>query len=353
MALPFAAIAQGNVDNTLQSVTVRAEKPALALGASRVDAQALHSTRSASSDSASLLRSLPGFSVQGAGGVSGLPSLHGMTDDRLRIQVDGMDLLSACGNHMNPPLSYIDPSRVASVRVFAGAVPVSVGGDSIGATVQVEAAAPEFAPPGAGTLLKGEAGTFYPSNGHGVGANLAATYATEQMSLRYDGAMAQSDNYRSAKDFKAAGPAANNKPTHWLGGDEVGSTSYHTRNHALGFALRGDTHLLELKLGVQDIPYQNYPNQRMDMTRNDSHHLNLRYQGQFDWGQLQARAYHEKTRHGMNFGADKQFWYGPKGDVPGMPMDTEGQTTGLSVKADVALSARDTLRVGTGLQKYR
>ena len=74
MALPFAAIAQGNVDNTLQSVTVRAEKSALALGASRVDAEAIQATRSASSDSASLLRSLPGFSVQGAGGVSGLPA---------------------------------------------------------------------------------------------------------------------------------------------------------------------------------------------------------------------------------------------------------------------------------------
>ena len=353
MALPFAAIAQNNADNTLQPVTVKAEKSAPALGASSVDTEALQATRSASSDSASLLRSLPGFSVQGAGGVSGLPSLHGMTDDRLRIQVDGMDLVSACGNHMNPPLSYIAPSRVASVRVFAGAVPVSVGGDSIGATVQVEAAAPEFAAPGAGTLLKGEAGTFYRSNGNGVGANLSATYATEQMSLRYDGAMAQSDNYQSAKSFKPAGPAANNKPTHWLGGDEVGSTSYQTRNHALGFALRGDAHLLELKLGVQDIPYQNYPNQRMDMTRNDSHHLNLRYQGQFDWGTLQARAYHEKTRHAMNFGEDKQFWYGPKSDVPGMPMDTEGKTTGLSVKADVVLSARDTLRVGAELQKYR
>ena len=61
----------------------------------------------------------------------------------------------------------------------------------------------------------------------------------------------------------------------------------------------------------------------MDMARNDSHQINLRYQGQFEWGQLQARAYHEKTRHGMNFGEDKQFWYGAKSDVPGMPMDTE------------------------------
>ena len=353
MALPLAAMAQ---DSTLQAVTVKAEKTTPTVGSSSVDADSLQAGRSASSDSSSLLRNLPGFSVQGAGGVSGLPSLHGMTDDRLRIQIDGMDLVSACGNHMNPPLSYIDPTRVGSVRVFAGAVPVSVGGDSIGATIQVEAAAPEFAAPGQGTLLKGEAGTFYRSNGKGVGANLSATYATEQMSLRYDGAMAQSDNYKSAKDFKAAGPAASDKPNQWLAGNEVGSTSYKTRNHALGFALRGNAdgnaHLVELKLGLQDIPYQNYPNQRMDMTRNDSHQINLRYQGQYAWGQLQARAYHEKTRHAMNFGEDKQFWYGPKGDVPGMPMDTEGKTTGVSVKADLILSARDTLRVGAEMQKY-
>ena len=349
--LPFAALAQ---EASLQTVTVTAPAPsALPVGASALPTDALQAGRTASSDSASLLRALPGFSLQGAGGVSSLPSLHGMTDDRLRIQVDGMDLVSACGNHMNPPLSYIDPTRVGSVRVFAGAVPVSVGGDSIGATIQVEAAAPEFAAPGQGTLLKGSAGTFYRSNGNGVGANLSATYATEQMSLRYDGAMAQSDNYQSAKGFKAAGPAAANKPTQWLAGNEVGSTSYRTRNHALGFAMRSDAHLFEVKLGLQDIPYQNYPNQRMDMTRNDSHQINLRYQGQYDWGTLQARAYHEKTRHAMNFGQDKQFWYGPKNDVPGMPMDTEGKTTGVSVKADVALSARDTLRVGTEMQKYR
>jgi len=350
-ALPLTALAQ---DATLQPVIVKAPKSAVqAVGASTVDTDTLHSGRTNTSDTAQLLRSLPGFSVQSAGGVSSLPSVHGMTDDRLRIQVDGMDLVSACGNHMNPPLSYIDPTRVGSVRVFAGAVPVSVGGDSIGATIQVEAAPPEFAAPGQGTLIKGSAGTFYRSNGNGVGANVSATYATEQMSLRYDGAAAQSDNYRAAKDFKAAGPAASNKPTQWLGSDEVGSTSYKTRNHALGFALRGDAHLIELKLGLQDIPYQNYPNQRMDMTRNDSHQINLRYQGQYDWGQLQARAYHEKTRHGMNFGQDKQFWYGPANNVPGMPMDTEGKTTGVSVKADVALSARDTLRVGAEVQKYR
>ncbi|MFP5485281.1 MAG: TonB-dependent receptor [Gammaproteobacteria bacterium] len=350
-ALPFATFAQ---DASLQTITIKAPRVAVEpVGASSADADALQSGRAASSDTASLLRNLPGVSLFGAGGVSSLPSVHGLADDRLRIQVDGMDLISACGNHMNPPLSYIDPTRVDTVRLFAGVTPVSVGGDSIGATIQVNSPAPEFAAPGQSRLLKGQAGTFYRSNGNALGAHLSGTYATEQMSLRYDGSTAQADNYQAARDFKAAGPAASNKPAQWLGSDEVGSSSYQTRNHSLAYALRSDTHLVEMRLGLQDIPYQNYPNQRMDMTGNDSHQFNLRYQGQYDWGQLQARAYHEKTRHSMNFGEDKQFWYGPAGNVPGMPMDTEGKTTGLLVKGDVALSARDTLRVGAELQRYR
>ncbi|EER58496.1 TonB-dependent receptor [Acidovorax delafieldii 2AN] len=350
-AMPLAGLAQQEA--SLEAVTVKGSKAAIEpAGSSLVDAGALQSGRTASSDTASLLRNIPGVNLYGAGGVSSLPSVHGLADDRLRIQVDGMDLISACGNHMNPPLSYIDPTRVGSVRVFAGITPVSVGGDSIGATIQVDSPTPAFAAPGQGRLVQGEAGTFYRSNGHAKGANLSASYATEQLSLRYDGSTAQSDNYHAARAFKAPGSAASDKPGQWLPGDEVGSSSYKSRNHALGLALRGDAHLVELRIGLQDIPYQNYPNQRMDMTRNGSHQFNLRYQGQYDWGQLQARAYREKTRHSMNFGQDKQFWYGPTNNVPGMPMDTEGRTTGVQVKGDITLSARDTLRVGAEAQRY-
>jgi iron complex outermembrane receptor protein len=352
-AIPFAALAQQEQEAALQTITIKASKAAVEpVGTTHVDANALQSGRTASSDTASLLRTVPGLSLFGAGGVSSLPSLHGMADDRLRIQVDGMDLVSSCGNHMNPPLSYIDPTRVGSVRVFAGITPVSVGGDSIGATIQVDSPAPEFALPGEGRFVRGQAGAFYRSNGDGMGANLSTTYATEQMSLRYDGSTAEADNYKAARNFKAAGAAASDKPTQWLDGDEVGSSSYKTRNHSLAYALRSDAHLIEMRLGLQDIPYQNYPNQRMDMTRNDSQQFNLSYKGQYDWGQLQARAYHEKTRHSMNFGQDRQFWYGPANNVPGMPMDTEGKTTGAQIKGDITLSARDTLRVGVQAQQY-
>lgn len=176
-ALPFAALAQQ--ETALQTITIKASKAAVEpVGASNLDASTLQSGRTASSDTANLLRSVPGVSLFGAGGVSSLPSVHGLADDRLRIQVDGMDLVSACGNHMNPPLSYIDPTRVGSVRVFAGITPVSVGGDSIGATIQVDSPAPEFALAGEGRRVQGQAGAFYRSNGDGMGLNLSATYAT-------------------------------------------------------------------------------------------------------------------------------------------------------------------------------
>ena len=350
VTLPLAAMAQ----HALPPVTVVAPRsPAQPLGAATVDQNRLRGDRASTSDSATLLRDVPGIGLYGAGGVSSLPSVHGLADDRLRIEVDGMDLVSSCGNHMNPPLSSIDPTRVGSVRVFAGITPVSVGGDSIGATIQVDSPEPRFAAPGQATLREGELGAHYRSNGHGMAAHASASYANEQLSLRYDGSAARSGNYQAGRDFKPAGPSASDKPDHLLAGDEVGSSAYRTRNHALAVALQRERHLVELRLGWQDIPYQGFPNQRMDMTGNDSRQFNLRYRGRYDWGTLQARAQRERTRHSMQFGEDKQFRYGPANDVPGMPMDTEGVNTGVQVKAELPLSARDTLRVGAQAQRYR
>ncbi len=322
-----------------------------------LDASKLMPMHAATSDTATLLRDVPSISLQGAGGVSSLPVIRGLADDRVRIKVDGMDLISACANHMNPPLSYIDPTRVGTARVFAGIAPVSSGGDSIGGTILVESAQPEFAAPGQETLLKGEAGTFYRSNGNAVGANVSATAAGENLSVTYSGSTAQSDNYTAGGDFKPAGLAfiktsqSLYNSTIWLDGDEVGSTQYKSTNQSLGVALRQANHLVDLKLGYQHIPYQAYPNQRMDMTDNTGRHANLGYTGRYDWGRLEARVYREHTEHAMNFLEDKAFWY--MGNAPGMPMYTDGKNTGAIVKGDLVLSARDRVRVGSEYQRYR
>lgn len=312
-------------------------------GRLRLEGAALIPRRLGSSDAAGLLEGLPGLSLYGAGGVSSLPVIHGLADERLRVQVDGMDLMAACPNHMNSPLSYIDASNVARVRVFAGITPVSVGGDSLGGTVQVESPAPRFAAAGDGLLTQGHLGSFYRSNGRGRGADAAVVVANERLSLSYTGSSAQSDNYHAAAAFKAPAATAGGA----LAGDEVGSSAYRARNQSLGLALRHDTHWLQLTASQQDIPFEGYPNQRMDMTGNRSTQLNARYQGQYEWGELLAQAYSQRTSHRMDMGADRDS-YGT-----GMPMNTEGRTLGASLKAHINATERDLLRLGLEAQHHK
>jgi len=367
------ATAQTAATGTLPAVTVNASKISPLPNAAPLDKASLAPKVSATSDTASLLSDVPGLSLYGAGGVSSLPAINGLADDRLRIKVDGMDLIASCPNHMNPALSYIDPSQLGLLKVYAGITPVSAGGDSIGGSVMAESRSPEFAAPGQPAIVKGEAGAFYRSNNKASGANLSASYATDSFNISYSGATAKADNTIAGADFKNYDFTG--RIGHTLARDEVGSSAYETRNHSLGLAFKSGQHLIEARLGIQDMPYQLYPNQRMDMLYNKQDSLNLHYLGQFDWGALDARVYRENVDHFMDFGADKRYWYGngtpPTGSggptavngtpcnpisatcAAGMPMYTEGKTTGISVKADVALNPQDLLRVGAELQQYR
>lgn len=300
--------------------------------------------RAGSSDTARLLQDLPGVSLYGAGGVSSLPAIQGMADDRLRTQVDGMDLVAACPNHMNPALSYIDPSNVGSVKVYAGISPVSAGGDSIGGSIQIEAAAPEFAGSPETHLLKGQAGASYRSNGQARGGNLSLTVASDQLHIALAAADSRQHNFRAARAFKPAAPGSENGPV--IPGDEVASSAYEASNQELRLAWRHAQHLLQLSLGRQQIGFEGFPNQRMDMTDNQGSQFNLRYTGQFDKGQLKARIWQQEVNHAMDMGPDRYF-YGY-----GMPMLTEATTRGMQLQAEVDWGAADLLRFGVEHQTY-
>ena len=169
----------------LDEIVVTAQRPvSQPLNAVTLSADALDLRRHATSDTADLLRNVPGVGLQGAGGISSLPVIHGLADDRVRTQVDGMSLMAVCPNHMNPALSYIDPSQVGRINVYAGITPVSVGGDSLGGTIQIESATPVFAAPGQGNLISGQVGAFYRGNGNVLGAYLGTSWANEKLNLR-------------------------------------------------------------------------------------------------------------------------------------------------------------------------
>ena len=335
------------------------------LGGESLDPSEVARQRARTSDTAGLLRGIPGVALYDAGGVSRLPVIRGLADDRLRTQVDGVDVAAACPNHMNSPLSYIDPTAVAAIDVYPGVAPVSVGGDSIGGSIVVRSPDAEFA--GAGDhLLKGEAGTFYRSNGSGWGGNVAAAFATEHLSLGYTGAYTESDNYQAGDDFKTY--TFTGRVGHSLPKDEVGSSAFQSTNHTLRAAWQFGRHLLDLSYSLQDIPDEGYANQRMDMTDNHNDRFNLGYTGRLGWATVQARAYYQHTEHAMDFGADKRYWYGMASGgmgidgapcapisamcAAGMPMKTDGKNTGLAVMAAIPLASRGLLRVGAEYQAF-
>jgi iron complex outermembrane recepter protein len=293
-----------------------------------VGSEAIADAKPATSDTAQLLSGVPGVNTAANGGISSWPQIHGLADERVRTEVDGMLLTAACPNHMNPVLSYVDPSAVGQAKVYAGITPVSAGGDSIGGTVLVDSAAPLFAS-GDGTIGYGTLSVSARSNGYGLAAGASVSMATSNVNVTYTGSWAKSGDYKDGN------------------GDTIKASLYEAQNHKLSVAIRDNSSLLVIEGGAQHIPYEGFPNSYMDMFGNDSWFLNAHYQTRLDWGKLNLRAYFQDVRHEMNLGTEgnKLAYMGGMD----MPMNTHGQNFGYSATAEIPQSPRDTLRVGNDL----
>jgi iron complex outermembrane receptor protein len=320
-------------------------------------------------DAASLFDGIPGIALQGAGGASSLPVLRGLADDRVRIAVDGMDLVASCANHMNPPLSYLAPSQVRKASVFVGLAPVSLGGDSLAGAITIDATPLHFNDTGEDWRLGGQAGGYVRQQGDARGLDLVLHAGDADTSLALVANQAEADNYRAASAFKAF--SGTGREGHALPLDEVGSTAYETRNQQLTFAQRIGDQQFDVTIARQDMPFQGFPNQRMDLTGNQADRVNAHWAGTLGDVAFDARLWHEQVDHAMDFGPDKRFWYGMASNVPGamgegrscapisptcaagMPMLTESRTNGASLRLDRTNARGDALRAGIDALSYR
>lgn len=278
------------------------------------------------SDTAAALAAQPGLSVYGAGGVSGLPVLRGLADDRIKVRVDGAEATAACGNHMNPPLSYIDPTQVSMSTVMAGLSPVSAGGDNIAGVIEVRTTAPVFADTAGAWITAGRAALQARSVDKGRTASLSAAAANDRLSLSYSGATTEADSYKDGH------------------GRKVLDTLYKSTNQSLSLAARGEGQQWVLKLGEQRIPYQGFANQYMDMTHNHALQASLAYEGHLGWGKLEGSVFWQNTLHEMGFFSDER--------TGSMPMNTHGRDAGYTLKAELPW-AGGTLRLGHELRRFR
>ncbi|MBX7139098.1 MAG: TonB-dependent receptor [Oligoflexia bacterium] len=277
-------------------------------------------------DPAALLKWQPGLSLYSAGGISSLPVLHGLNDERVKVSIDGAEINAACANHMNPPLSYVDPSAVEGIEVSHGSPAVSSGGDNLAGVIRVRTDRPKFAEVQGVIRKSAKLSSIYRSNNESITESLAADAATSNLSLGYKGAFSRSSSYFDGH------------------GDKVRSTQYEVRNHALNLALRGDSNEFTIKGALQEIPYQGYVNQYMDMAQNDAKSLSLADRADFEWGKLDARFFLHDVDHEMGF-----FSHEKEGS---MPMLVDGRDIGYSVGGEINLDSQNLLRVGDELHRF-
>ncbi|MGY1489064.1 TonB-dependent receptor [Methylobacillus pratensis] len=285
----------------------------------------LHKRMVNSADAASLLQDYTGVYSYQAGGISALPNIRGMNDNRIRILVDGAELTAACANNMNAPLTYISPAAVANVSVLAGITPVSMGGDSIAGTITVDSAKPIYAANADAWLYKGSFSTVYRSNLNGLSTALNATAASDNLSLNFTSTMDRGQSYRDGN------------------GDKVRATQFERHIQTLTIGAKGENEDFVLRLSHQEVPHQGFPNQYMDLVDNKADSINASYSRRFAWGDLDTRVYWQEVRHEMGFFTSEK--------TGAMPMKTHGKDMGYSVKATIPIGDIHILRLGNDLHR--
>ena len=293
------------------------------------DAATVAAERVISSDTVSLLA---GVDSAQAGGVSGLPMIHGLGDDRIRTLVNGVPVAAACPMHMNPPLSYIDPANVSRIEVLPGVTPVSFGGDSIGGTILVESAPPVFAAANQAVERDGSVSTFFRSNSATIGGAASVTLASNDFGFAYEGSGVHAEDYRDGA------------------GERIDASRFETSNQQITAAYRSGQQLYELQAALQYMPYEGFPNADMDLTENVGAFINARYRGGFDWGDMKVSVYYDHIRHEMNGNTPDRF--PPSLSITGFgafPTLERGQDFGYRIEADIAAAVQDTLLLGNEL----
>lgn len=278
-----------------------------------------------STGSATDLLAEKGVNFSSAGGISQLPMIHGMHSDRVKVLIDGAEITSACANHMNPPLSYMDASRISSTMVLSGITPVSMGGDSIAGTIAVESQKPSYST-SEELIIQGTIGAHYETNGQHHGEFLNATIASDNLSLGYSGSLDRSATYRDGE------------------GEKVLDTLYRSESHALTLGAKGENQELVIKVTHQEVPYQGFPNQYMDMVGNKSDGVIINYLRDFDWITFDALFSWNDVEHEMGFFTNEK--------TGTMPMYTDGEDVGYIIKAELPLSSQHTLRIGNEYHKF-
>lgn len=122
------------------------------------------------------------------------PSMNGMTSERLRITIDGMQIFGACTDKMDPVTSYVDVSNLSEIQIGSGQQS-SAYGSTIGGGINLELDKSNFKSTG----WKGTVESSYESNNNLRVFSGSVNYSDSKFYINTDGL------YRKAENYKAGG----------------------------------------------------------------------------------------------------------------------------------------------------
>jgi iron complex outermembrane receptor protein len=230
-------------------------------------------------DTSALLEDAPGASIVRNGDLTGIVQLRGLYNERVRINIDGMQITPACPNHMDPPLHYSAPSELDTLVVLPGITPVSDGGDSIAGTVKVRSIDPAFFVDGPG--VRGDVGGSYSGKNEGRMASGRVEAGNDSYVLSTDASWARAND----TDFADG---------------RIADTGYKTDRGAVRLDAKTGTGRTTLELGAARSNDVGTPDLPMDMVKDNANRVRLNYDGTLGIYQLEASAYWHDINHSMD-----------------------------------------------------
>lgn len=197
-------------------------------------------------DAGELLKRIPGANVNRNGPLTGIAQYRGMYGDRVNVLVDGVRVMKAGPNSMDPPLSHVPAGLASGLEVYRGIAPVSSGLETIGGSMVMNSRGSEF---GVGSEFEshGRLSAGYSDVDNGKRYSLVTSLAndTQRAHLAWSGEKGDSFNFD--------------------GNDTNFNTQYDRDAYAVGYGFRAGDHEFGFDYSNNDTGHTGTPALPMDI----------------------------------------------------------------------------------------
>lgn len=235
----------------------------------------------AKTDSAELLKKLPGAAVNRNGAISGIAQYRGLFGHRVSVALDSSPVLSGGPNAMDTKLSYAPVGLLSTLDLHRGIAPVSAAQESLGGHLQTRLDRGEFNQHNP-LKLTGSLSSQFIDNGQQSHTYLKMVAANN----RQKGAALFS---LSEADIGAAGNSLS-----------VPGSQYHRSRSDLSYAWQSATNSAEIYWGQHRVKNTGTPALAMDIANVDTELLGLNLNSSYRGIALKGNLAWSQVDHGMD-----------------------------------------------------